>query len=49
MKSWSNGRLIDVANAEHEILMMHKNIQKKVASEISEFFQAIAANTAKVS
>ena len=48
MKSWSNGRLIDVANAEHEILMMHKNIQKKVASEISEFFQAIAANTAKV-
>lgn len=39
MKSWSNGRLIDVPNAEHEILMMHENIQNQIVSEISDFFQ----------
>ena len=46
MKSWSNGRLINVPNAEHEILMMHENIQNQIVSEISDFYQnTITAST----
>ena len=45
MNAWGNGRLIDVENAEHEILMMHENIQNKIVSEISEFFQTTASDT----
>ena len=47
MKSWSNGRLIDVPNAEHEILMMHESIQNQIVSEISDFFQATASPATK--
>lgn len=49
MKSWGNGRLIDVPNAKHEILMMHENFQKQIVSEMCEFFQATATTTAGVS
>jgi hypothetical protein len=49
MKSWGNGRLIDVPNAKHEILMMHENFQNQIVSEMCEFFQATTTTTAGVS
>ena len=44
IEKWGNGRLINVGNAKHEISMLHEDIQKKIVSQISKFFQTTTAD-----